>query len=447
MTFGLTINGFVSKTLTDIKTEIENDERAAFGQSIRVDAKSVFGQINGVFAGQLAEVWEVAEACDAAFDPDRATGTALDAICAITGTVRLPATKSTTIATCTGTPGTVVAPNRLVSVSSTGTKFALAGGTIVAAQAWAALTAVSIGQRRTRASNVYECIVSGTTGGTGPSGTGSTIVDGSVTWKWIGAGTGVIDMLAQAVSTGPFVALANTLRTIETPVAGWLSVTNLLDAQTGSDVETDAALRLRREEELQGAANASANAIRARVLRVGDGTNNPVTTCRVFQNTTMVTDADGLPPKSVEVLVQGGEDQDVLDAVFDAVAAGIETYGNVTGTVLDDAGYAQDVAFSRPTTKNVYVVVHVYKDPATFPVDGETQIKQALVVPYPVAQDVHASAVGARAFKVPGVQTVPTVYIGLAPSPASSTSITCGPRDLAVFDTSRITVTLYNLSP
>jgi len=447
MTFGLTLNGFIPKTLTDVKTELEDGERATFGQSVRVDAKSVFGQINGVFSGQLAELWEVAQVLDAAFDPDRTTGSALDSLCAITGTTRLPATKTSCTATCTGTPGTSLAAGRVVSVLSTGTRFTLAAGVIVAVSAWVTLTAYTVGQRVTRTTNVYECTIAGTTGATGPSGTGSAFVDGTVTWRWIGAGTGVVDVLAEANSTGPFVALADTLRTIETPVSGWSSVTNLLDATVGSNVETDAALRLRREDELAGASNAASNAIRAKVLKVGDGTNNPVTTCRVFQNTTMTTDGDGIPPKAIEVLVQGGEDQEILDAIFGSVAAGIETYGTESGTVTDDAGYPQTVKFSRPNEIPIYVVVHVYKDPAVFPTDGEAQVKEAIAVQYAVAKDVTASACGSRAFQVAGVLDVPLPYIGIAPAPGATTTIVCGARDLAVFDTSRVSVTLHDQSP
>lgn len=52
---------------------------------------------------------------------------------------------------------------------------------------WASSTAYTVGQRVSHSSNVYQCTVAGTSGTTGPSGTGSSITDGTVTWEYITA--------------------------------------------------------------------------------------------------------------------------------------------------------------------------------------------------------------------------------------------------------------------
>ena len=78
------------------------------------------------------------------------------------------------------------------------------------------------------------------------------------------------------------------------------------------------------------------------------------------------------------------------------------------------------------------------------------QIKAAIVAwgdARGVGRDTVASAVAAQAFTVPGVLDVPTVYIGTAPSPGTSTTIAISVRQRAVYDTSRITVTLSNGTP
>lgn len=56
------------------------------------------------------------------------------------------------------------------------------------AAAWAATTAYVAGDIVVKSSLAYEATVAGTSGGTGPSGTGTAIVDGSVTWKYVGPG-------------------------------------------------------------------------------------------------------------------------------------------------------------------------------------------------------------------------------------------------------------------
>lgn len=56
---------------------------------------------------------------------------------------------------------------------------------------WAATTAKTVGLRVVGGTNIYECIVGGTTGATAPTWpTTGTVVDGTVTWKYIRSATG-----------------------------------------------------------------------------------------------------------------------------------------------------------------------------------------------------------------------------------------------------------------
>lgn len=55
-----------------------------------------------------------------------------------------------------------------------------------AAPAWVGSTAYTVGQVRTNGANIYRCTSSGTSASSGgPTGTGSSITDGSVTWAWL----------------------------------------------------------------------------------------------------------------------------------------------------------------------------------------------------------------------------------------------------------------------
>jgi hypothetical protein len=66
-------------------------------------------------------------------------------------------------------------------------------GDVAATPAWAALTEYAVDDRVTNGGNVYECIKRGTSDGSGgPTGTESSIVDGSVTRGFLGVGTGAI---------------------------------------------------------------------------------------------------------------------------------------------------------------------------------------------------------------------------------------------------------------
>lgn len=446
MTAGLSASGFTPKPYAEALGEIEDALRAQFGSAINLSPQSAFGQIAGVLANEVAAAWDLAQAVYDATNPDAATGAALDAICAISGTVRRAATKSSAVVTVTGAPGTVLSQGREIGVDGSNDRFeTTADVTIAALLAWATTTPYVVGDRRTRTSRVYEVTVAGTSGGTGPSGTGSAISDGGVTWRYIGEGTGAADVAAEATAAGPVVALAGDLIEIETPVSGWQSVTNLLDAETGTDEETDAELRIRREAELRRPGNATVEAIRATILDV-----TGVESCTVYENPTDTTDGDGVPPHAIEALVLGGDDDAVAAAIFASVAAGILAHGTTTETVTDSQGIDHDVGFTRPDEIEVYVIAHVTFDADKYPDDGDDQVAAAILAlgeTYPGGLDVRANALRAPVFAVSGVLDVPNLYIGTAPTPSAETTITITTRQIAAFDSSRISVVSASGTP
>ncbi len=447
MTVGLSATGLTIPSLDEIRDEINSELRAAFGISIDLTDGSLLGAIVAIMAERYAELWELVQAVYSAMDPDAATGTSLESLCALTGTIRDIARPSTVTLTLTGTDTTLVTSGSRAKVPSTGSEFeTVADATLATLVAWAPTTAYVIGDRRTNAARSYVCITAGTSAGSGgPTTTAADITDGTAHWRYMGEGAAAADAAAESVDDGPIVATSGSITSITTPVGGWSSVINLLDADLGNTIESDAQLRLRRELELSTAGSATLDAIRAAVLEI-DG----VTGCRVFHNPTDATDADGVPPHAVEVLVQGGVDQDVFDVLLDVVAAGIRTYGSTSGTSTDAAGTTHDVSFSRPSLVSIYVDVVLVKDPLEYPADGDDQVRLAIVA-YGDAQqtgkNVVASAMSAQAFKIDGVLDVTDIDIGTAPSPPNGTTIQISTRQLAVYDTSRITVAASDGTP
>lgn len=442
MAFGITTTGFAAKSLQDIKAELEAAFQESFGASIDVSPQSNFGQIIGVMAERYSDLWAQGQAIYSAATPDGAIGVGLDNVAAITGTVRAAASSSTVTITATGTPATVLNTGRVVSVLTVGTRFATtASGTIAAVSAWAISTAYAVGDRRRNGGTqrVYECTTAGTSAGAGgPTTTASAITDGTVVWRYLGDGTGAVDIAAASEETGPKVAVSGTLTVIETPVSGWSSVINTLDADLGADEETDAALRIRREQELRGNGRASVEAIRAAILGVDD-----VTAATVFENITDATDGDGLPPHSVEVLVQGGTDASLREALWENVAAGIATYGSTSGTHTDSQGIDHTVKFSRPSQINIWVIMNLTVDATLWPADGADQVKAAIVA-YGDAQKAGKNAVSAalsaQAFALDIGVLDSTALIGLTNPPSLTATITIALREIAMYDTSRITV-------
>lgn len=439
---GVDSTGFVQKTISEIKASIEAGYRQVYGAAVNVATSSRVGQRIGLFAGALAEVWELGEALFNAMDPDAATGGGLDNQLKMVGLSRKPATYSTVGLILIGTNATVVAAGKRGKVSSTAAKFALDSPATIAT-----LTTHTddfdyfVGDLVTSSGNVYLCVIEGHSVLVDISGTGTAISDGGATWRYLGPGTAAVRAPATATVTGPVQGYAFTVDTIDTPVSGWTVVTNDLDAQTGQNQETDAQARARRDLSLAKAATTPLQAVRTAILEVAG-----VTSCTIFENYTDAT-VDGIPSKAFECLVEGGADQDIRDAILTHRPGGIQAYGTTSGSATDSEGGTHTIAFSRPSAVNIYVKVTLAVDSTAYPADGDTQVKDSVVArgnARPVGRDVVASNISAPLLPpssdVPGVFDVSQVLIGTVNPPVSSATISISPRQRAVFDTSRVTV-------
>jgi hypothetical protein len=508
-TWGLTSAGWLSKPLDVIESEVDTGLQKILGASAATEpdgtipAGSMAGQLKALVVDPFAAFWDLFQALASAQDPTQATDEALDVVCSITGTKREGNLKSSVTATCTGTPNTVLPVGRVaVTTDASNSRFDSAAAlslsdpnypasTITALSAWASSTAYTIGQRVTNSGNAYQCIQSGTSSGSppGPTGTtlGATIIDGGAEWVFLGVGTGAVDVLFQSEVAGAIGALANKLTQIATPANGWQGVTNLNSAAVGQLQESNSALRVRRDAELAADGNSVPDAIRGHILALNqnsvDPNHLPVTDCTVFYNDTDFTDANGLPPHSVEVLVyynQGVDvpttDQDIANAVWASVGAGIAKIGNQTSTVVDSQGVSHTVHWSKPTPVPIYVAGTVYYDATKWPAVGAPALVVqaavsalltfgltyrtghsvrslplgAAIVDGPSATDANGNAVvpaPATAAAAPGLLDVTPLNIGTAPSPGSSAPIAIGTRQIAQFSSANMNLTAAAETP
>lgn len=320
MVYGITDLGFETKPLETIKTEIEESVKADIDPGLNVSSTSVAGQFIGIVAAVASEVWEALQATHSSFDPEQASGLFLDFLSSLTGTLRQEATKSTVTATVNLNNGTTLP---------------------IGSQAY----------------------VSGNTAAI------FTTLEEVTNTSGIAANFSVA---MEATITGPVVANAGTLTVILTPVAGWNSITNAADATLGEDEETDASLRLRREQELRATGAGSVEAIRADLSAV-----TGVEEVFVFENITLITDGDGIPGKAFECLVLGGAAADIAAQIFESKAAGIEAHGTSSEVVVDTQGISHTIKFTRPTEITLLFRVELTKD-TTYPVAGDADVRTAI---------------------------------------------------------------------
>lgn len=389
MTFGVTATGFVPPTVEELLADIEADQRSLIAPDIDQSPDQPLGQLNGIQAKKLAEVGEGLATAYNGFNRGAAEGVLLDNIGSLTGTPRKDATKSKVSCTCNLDALAVLPAGSVINV---------------------------YGQPSTRFASIAETTATG-------------------------AGNYAVEF--ECEQTGPVVANSGTLTVIATPVAGWNSVTNALDASLGTNIETDAAYRLRQAQELEVPGSCTVDAIRADLLQL-DG----VIEAFVFENTSMATDGDGVPPKAFESVIWDGTgmdtlDSDIGDVIWQNKPSGIETYGSTTVTVQDSRGLDRDVKFSRATGVNVYLTYTLTVDATKYPVDGDDQVKAAAIAfglsILSMGEDVVYSHFLGVPFAVEGVTDV-ALTLGTAPSPVGVSNIAISSRQIAVLDTSRIVV-------
>lgn len=413
ITYGLTDQGFVKKPLTVIREELNDVFRNAFGSSISLHDRSIFGIIVGILAERFSLIWELLEVISASQDPDKATGALLRSICTLTGTFELAPSPSNVTLTLVGDDGTAIAAGTIVQTFSTHKDFVTLEDAVISQQdSWFPTTSYDVDDRVYNGTPqyVFRCVIAGTSaGGAGPQGTiGPLVVDGSCTWEILGEGTGYVDTLAESTETGQVVGAPRDINVIVNAISGWDTVTNFQGAELGRDVETNAELRQRRDDELAAAGNSPFDALRAELLKIIG-----VTSVTLFPNNSDLTDADGVPPHAVEALVRGGDDQDIFDSLLAGVAVGIGTHGNQVGAATDSQGTSQVEKFSRATEVPIFSRIEISNDD-DYPLDGDLQVQTAILAygaAQPTGRDAVLAAIAAQPFKIDGVLDVTRVSL------------------------------------
>lgn len=264
----LTVDGLEIPTLDDLRTIIGEEQRASIDPLLANDSDSVLGMLNAIVASHSREAWEALQAINPA-DPAELEGVALETVCALTGTIRGGPTKSI----FGGTRRLAVSASPGATVTAGATKFAVTG-------------------------SAPPILFTAT----------ETVSNLSIV-------PATIYVAAECDEYGPVSANAGTVTTIATPTAGILSVSNPYDAIKGTDGDTDAALRNRREKELRDIGSCTPGAIRSAFLNFTkeDG-SKPITAAFVLENTSEVTDANLIPPHGYQVVFWDGGSAPVTSA-------------------------------------------------------------------------------------------------------------------------------------
>lgn len=380
----LTAAGFSIRTYDEIFSALVDEFRDKVSRTLDTTTESPLGQWLGLVAREIRSLEELALAVYSSQYPSGANGFSLANVGAITGSTPRPALPSTVQATVNVDPGTYAAGSLVAYVD---------------------------GNPTARFANRE-----------------------ALTHVGISAGDHTIEFISE--ETGPVRANAGTLTEIAEAVAGWHSVTNAEDATLGSEQETDTAFRLRRLQQVAAFGSTTVDAVLADVLAVPE-----VTYARVRENDRS-TAVGGIDPNSLEVVVIGGDEDAIATAIFQSKAGGTGTTGSETRYVSDSKNESHAIRFSRPVEVDVYVTAQLKVDASYV---GNTQAVLSLVdfanASFSVGDDVVYARLLSALMNMQGVRDVADLRIGFSPAPSGTANLSVAVKQLADFDTSRISIT------
>lgn len=376
--YGLLPTGFIPKQLSaileDMNGALSQITDPVTGEYPFQNATddSVLQQVVGVFASECAVCWGMLGEVFLQFDPLMNTGAGQSGTVQINGITRKPGTPTRASFLLTGIAGTTVPAGSIICDATGSLQF------------------------------VTEEPV--TLEGTGNSATGSV--------------TGICS------STGPVDPEVGEINIIQTPLpgGGWFGATNTATLVVGTSQESDEELRARQQVSTSLTSYRQIEAIYAAVRNL-----EGVTYCRAYQNSdTQPADERGIPYKEVGVVVEGGDEQSIAEALFLRFPISVLGYGSITRNCYDTLGTQYAISFSRPVGVPIYVkIVLVLTNRAAYPDNGIDLIKEAIIeyaqyngalaIGFPPGEDIVLSRLYTPINSISGF-SVKSLQIGLSDS-------------------------------
>ncbi|KIN80932.1 baseplate J/gp47 family protein [Clostridium botulinum] len=164
--------------------------------------------------------------------------------------------------------------------------------------------------------------------------------------------SGQIEVMAVCQIPGPIVANPGDITEIYNPTFGWNGVYNEVNAELGAYVEEDPKLRKRQSQSTAQASLTMLEGTSGAVAQV-----KKVKRSRVYENDTNQIDELGLPPHSITVVAEGGEDKEIAEAIRIHKGIGCYTNGDVSIKIKGIEG--PPIRFFRPTYIDIEVTINI----------------------------------------------------------------------------------------
>lgn len=402
--YGVTDKGFNIKRLDTIMEEIHTDLTEAFGFDTRLTKPSFFDTLITTFSYQISDLWETAQDNYYAKYPATATGVSLDNAVQYGG-IRRAANKRTSYRLhCTGDDGTYVREEAIVATNTSPevrlknadefeiTRDAFNRVSIKVASAEVGVYSVTINGSQYSFSSpdgVEEDIITGLAKAITDDGYTITAKNNTLTIEDKTISRSNVLILSDNLTTSSVTVIATFLTEeygkITLPygivtkmvnnVTGFTAVTNLLEPTYGRKQENDIELR---QSYIAKSALRSNTMIESIVGELLNNIEN-VESASGYENDTDYVDSRGLPPHSIEIIVEGGDNSEIAQAILRRKAGGIQTYGSIEVGVPGVYGDTIPVRFNRPEYLYTWLKVVLHGDKSQLPTNYASLTIQALI--------------------------------------------------------------------
>ena len=273
---------------------------------------------------------------------------------------------------------------------------------------------------------------------------------------------GEISTPASCTTLGAIDADIDTITNIVSPIAGLTEATNTSVASVGTAAETDAQLRERRQKSV---ATTGSNQVDNMYSVISVLPN--VSEVKIYENFTSTTDAAGISAHSIAIIVRGGDEQEIADAIYSKknpgcglAFVGSDAQYHVTKTVTSEStGNQLTVYFNRPEPIDIFITITISND-GTLPTNASTLIAQS-ILDYAAGLTEFVTGFRSGGFNIGdnviysslftpinqvlgqfGSSAVTQLLIGKVQGSQAETSITIQPFELAQFETGNFSITI-----
>ena len=381
--------GFHRPTYAELLAEQETRARQLFGDDIETGEAAALGKYIRLNVYDYARLYELAEKIYYARFPNFATGVQLDRLTPFANISRNPATVARHIVEFYGIAGKTVEQGSLVA--------------------------------------------------TGDGVTFYTLEDVTMQDEGLGLGTARVTVECTEFGTVGNVAVGEIDR-MGNPNGYVREVRHIALKLLAKDAETDKALRERFHDVVKGTGSGTWEALYGALERI---TN--VDGVVIVENDTAET-VGTMPPHSFQcyIVAPNTLDQQIGQTIFDKKPIGIKPLGEVEVTVLDSAGSAHVMRFSRAIEKQISLQATIKKT-TSYPEDGTEQIKTNianLINGLSNGDDVILSRLYSAIHAVEGVAEVADLKIKAGDGAFAAANIICLPAEFARIQKENIDLTV-----